>query len=219
MIYSKMIEKEEDLHCSLKHQLPILMVNVDAKLKKNERLLCTECMENLESTAQLMSFKKISQNIREIQKQKKECIEDVINTSIKQIEQFQKELQILKSNVIQQLDILIGNIDEWIKNVQIIGQENVTYSFYDELENIINKTKPNQSNQEFIIDQINQINQTWYHKLFIKLSLFKQFEESELCEDILKKITKFDQLKENIKVSEKQEILQKNQQWRINKLN
>ncbi|CAD8197701.1 unnamed protein product [Paramecium octaurelia] len=212
MIYSKMIEKEEDLHCSLKHQLPILMVNCDANLKKNERLLCPECMENLESIAQLMSFKKINQYIQEIQNYKKEYIEDVIKINTKQIEQLQKEFQKLKSNVIQQLDILTGNIDEWIKNVQIIGQENVTYSFFDELENIISKTKANDFNQNLIIDQINQINQTWYQKIIIKLNF-----ENELCDDILKQLGKLDQIKENILKSEKLQILQNHEQNQFKK--
>ncbi|CAD8175716.1 unnamed protein product [Paramecium pentaurelia] len=198
MIQSKMIEKEEELLCSLKHKLPIQMVACDSNLKKNQRLLCPECMENLESKAQLMSFKKVLKNIEDNQKQKKESVENVIIICIKLIEELQRNLFQLKSSVVQQLDQLIGNVDEWIKNVQIIGQQNVTYSFFDELENLINKQKLSEFNQKSLIDQINQINLSWNQKIEKKLNLFKSFQETNKCEEILTKLANIYKKKENI---------------------
>ncbi|CAD8214301.1 unnamed protein product [Paramecium octaurelia] len=66
MIQSQMIEKEEDLHRSLKHKPPVLMIICDEKLKRNERFLCSECLENFDSKVQLMSFQKVMQNIQNI---------------------------------------------------------------------------------------------------------------------------------------------------------
>ncbi|CAD8214123.1 unnamed protein product [Paramecium pentaurelia] len=180
-----MIEKEEDLFCSQKHKLPILMITCDKELKKNQRLLCLQCMENLEPKSKLISFEKILENIEENQKQKKETIENVLIINIKQLEILQKAFHQLKSNIVQLLDYLIGNTNEWIKQIQLWGQSNVTYSFFDELEKIINQTKLDQANQKSIVDQINQINQSWNQKILKKLNQIKSFQEIQKCEELL----------------------------------
>ncbi|CAK79590.1 unnamed protein product (macronuclear) [Paramecium tetraurelia] len=197
MIQSKMIEKEEELQCSLKHKLPVLMIACDRKLKRNQRLLCSECMENLESKAQLMSFKKVLQNIEENQKQKKENVENVIMGSIKLIEELQKDLFLLKSNVVQSLDQIIGNVDEWIRHIILIGQQNVTYSFYNELDNLINQERLAEFGQKQLIDQINQIQQSWNQKIEKKLNLFKQFSEGQKCKNILQQLIDVNETEEN----------------------
>ncbi|CAD8105307.1 unnamed protein product [Paramecium primaurelia] len=170
-----MIEKEEDLFCSLKHKLPVLMIACDKELKKNQRLLCPLCMENLEQKSQLMSFKKALENIEENQRQKKESIENFLIINIKQLEELQKALHQLKSNIAQQLDYLIENTSEWIKQIYLWGQSNISYSFFDELEILINQTKLDQSNYKSIFDQINQINQSQNQKISKKLNQFKSF--------------------------------------------
>ncbi|CAD8205199.1 unnamed protein product [Paramecium octaurelia] len=195
MIQSRMIEKEEDLHCSLKHKLPVLMIVCDGKLKRNERLLCSECLENFDSKVQLLSFKKAMQNIQEYQKQKKENIETFIMIRIKLIEELQKDLYLLRSNVIQLLDQLIGNVDEWIKHIIQIGQQNVTYSFYNELDNLINKNKFEEFCQRSQIDNMN----AWNKKIEKKLALFNSFQESQKCEQILQNFRNINGLSENIR--------------------
>ncbi|CAD8215020.1 unnamed protein product [Paramecium octaurelia] len=197
MIQSKMIEKEEELQCSLKHKLPVLMIVCDEKLKRNERLLCSECMENYESKSQLMSFKKVLQNIEENQKQKQKNVENVMMIRIKLIEEIQRGLFLLKSNVVQLLDQIIGNVDEWIKHIIIIGQQNVTYSFYNELENLINQKRLEEFAQIQLIDQINQIQLSYNQKIEKKLNLFKSFSEGQNCENILNQLRNANETKEN----------------------
>ncbi|CAD8107897.1 unnamed protein product [Paramecium sonneborni] len=147
-----MKETEEDLFCSLKHKLPVLMIACDKDLKKNQRLLCSLCMENLESKTPLMSFKKALENIQ---------------------------------------DSLIGNSNEWIKQVQICGQTNVTYSFLDETEKLITQTKLEQMTQHSIIDQINQIKLTNHGikrllKNQIYLTHFKKQRIAKNYQEVLK---------------------------------
>ncbi|CAD8104251.1 unnamed protein product [Paramecium sonneborni] len=197
MIQSKMLEDEEELHCSFNHKLPILMVACDLKLKKNQRLLCSECIENLESQPQLMNFKKALKIIEENQKQKKEFIENVIMINIKLIEKLLKQLSQLKFNVIQQLDQLIGGVDQWIEHLLKIGYENATYSFFDQLDNLINKKELDEFNQKSLIDQINQINQSWDQNIEKKLNLFKSFQDSQKGEEILTKLRNINETKQN----------------------
>ncbi|CAD8210554.1 unnamed protein product [Paramecium pentaurelia] len=214
MIQQKMLEQEEDLFCSQKHNLPVLMIACDKELKKNQRLFCPLCMENLESKSKSMSFKKTLENIEENQKQKKESIENMLIINIKQLEELQRAFHQLKSNIVQQLDYLIGNTNEWIKQIQIWGQSNVTYSFFDELEKLINQTKLDQTNQKSIVDQINQINQSWNQKIFKKLNLFKSFQEIQKCEELLiRQLIKGNQENDNKKQKEVIQVdIQQNQQ-------
>ncbi|CAD8198464.1 unnamed protein product [Paramecium pentaurelia] len=90
-----MIEYEDELTQCLKHKVPILMINCDKQIKRNQRLLCSECMKNLESTVQLMSFQKVFDDIRETQKQKIEVVENEITISIKHIENIKKRLLVI----------------------------------------------------------------------------------------------------------------------------
>ncbi|CAD8208994.1 unnamed protein product [Paramecium pentaurelia] len=202
MIQSKMIEKEEDLFCSQKHKLPVLMIACDKELKKNQRLLIK---------IPQMSFKKALENIEENQKQKKEQIENVLIINIKYLKDIQKALHNLKSNIVQQMDQLIGNANEWFKQIQIWGQSNVTYSFFDELERLINQIKLDQPTQNSIVDQINQINQSWNQKIFKKLDLFKSFQETQKCEELFISLQNVHFLKE------KQILIKRNQENDSNK--
>ncbi|CAD8178353.1 unnamed protein product [Paramecium octaurelia] len=197
MIQSKMIEKEEELQCSLKHKLPVLMIVYDEKLKRNERLLCSVCMENFDSKAQLMNFNKVLQDIEENQKQKQKYVENLIMISIKPIEELQRRLFLLKSNVVQSLDQIIGNLDEWIKQIIIIGQQNVTYNFYNELDNLVNQKRFEELALIQLIDQINQIQLSYNQKIEKKLNLFKSFSESQNCENILQQLRNANETKEN----------------------
>ncbi|CAD8113005.1 unnamed protein product [Paramecium primaurelia] len=187
MIRQQMIEKEEELVCSMNHKLPIYMVVCDKSIDKNKRLLCNECMDNLESNLNnVMSFKKVALLIEDNQKKKVEQVEYNIMKNIKQIDEIQKTLHQLKSYIIQQLDQLIGNTDEWIKCLQQIGQQNVNYSFFKELDNLINKVQIQQQyDDKPLITQINQINQSWNQKIINKLNQFKSFELTNKCEQLL----------------------------------
>ncbi|CAD8195832.1 unnamed protein product [Paramecium pentaurelia] len=169
-------------------------------------------MENLESKSELMSFKKALENIEETQRQKKEYVENVLVFNIKQLEELQNALRQLKSNIVQQLDQLIVNANEWIKQIQIKGDSNFIYSFFDELEKLIDKTKLDLSNQNFIVDQINQINQQQNQKIFKQLKQFKSFQETKICVEILISLKNANLIKEKeILIKEIQEINSKKQ--------
>ncbi|CAD8120200.1 unnamed protein product [Paramecium sonneborni] len=194
MIQSKMIENEEDLVCQYKHKHPIQMVSCDPSLKKNQRLLCSECMKTIDQQTKLISFQKVFQNIMDNQKLKQESIENAILINTKYLNQLQKEFDQLKSNVVRQLDQIIGNLKEWIKHIENIGYQNINYSFFDELEKLANEKQLGEFNQQSFIVQITQTNQSWKKKIMKKLDQFKQFEESVKCEEILNVLDNVNQM-------------------------
>ncbi|CAD8108058.1 unnamed protein product [Paramecium primaurelia] len=131
--------------------------------------------------------------------------------NIKLIEQLQKDLHQLKSIVVQQLDQFIGNTDEWRKQLLLLGQQNVTYSFFNELEKIIKQNKFDEFNQKYLIDQIISINQSWNQKIYAKLNQYKQFEECQKCEELLKDIEKVNLIQEKQQADVKKFDNQQNQ--------
>ncbi|CAD8117080.1 unnamed protein product [Paramecium primaurelia] len=156
------------------------MIACDKELKKNQRLKSTL---------------------------KERIYLNVLIFNIKQLEELQKALHQLKSNVIQQLEYFIENANEWIKKNQIWGQAKLTYSFFDELEKLINQSKLDQSFQKSLFDQISQINQSQNQKIFKKLNLFKSFQETQKCEELLISLQNFKLIKENEILIDKNIIL------------
>ncbi|CAK80504.1 unnamed protein product (macronuclear) [Paramecium tetraurelia] len=153
-------------------------------------------MENFDQTTRLMSFNKVFKMIEENQKQKKQSVDNMIMFIINMIEELQKDLMELKSKAVIQLDQLIRNVDEWIGNVKLVGQQQVTYSFYDQLDKLINQNILEELNQKSLIDKMNQIQQSYNQKIQMNLNSFKQFQK---CEEILKKLRNINETRENIK--------------------
>ncbi|CAD8187994.1 unnamed protein product [Paramecium octaurelia] len=151
MFQSKMIELEEQFKCSKNHNQPILMVLLDKQLKREERLLCTICMENLEEETKMIGFKKVLKMIQENQKYKVENLQRLIKVDVDLVEQFVNELHKLKSKMILQFDELITNSTQWILSLNSIGQSESIYSFFNELDRITYSKMKNLFNQDGLI--------------------------------------------------------------------
>ncbi|CAD8121893.1 unnamed protein product [Paramecium sonneborni] len=180
----KMIENEKDFVCQSQHQLPIQMILWEKNIDSQKRLLCSECMDDIESNINVRSFKKVIQKIQEKQNKKYESIEDKLKIYINKVDLLQKQIDLLRSNLVQQLDQLIGNVEEWKKQLILLGQSNLTYSFFQELDKLIININDDES-ELLIMNQINLINNAWGQKMFGKISMFKNFEESHTCEQLL----------------------------------
>ncbi|CAD8055028.1 unnamed protein product [Paramecium sonneborni] len=177
MIQPKMIELEKQLNCSQNHNEPIHMVVFDKKLKRQERLLCAICMETFEADTKMIGFKKVIQMIEDKQKNKVENIQRLIKVEVDQVEQLLNELHKIKQKLIQELDQLIYNSVEWIKSLNdIFGIINSQYSFFDELEQLINNPQQNIFNSQQLIEQIKILNNSLCNKINLKLSTLKNLQ-------------------------------------------
>ncbi|CAD8199252.1 unnamed protein product [Paramecium octaurelia] len=185
MFQSKMIELEEQFNCSQNHKQPILMVLLDKNLKREERLLCAICMENIEAETKIIGFKKVLQLIEENQKNKAENIQSLIKVDVDLVEQFVTELRKLQSKIIQQFDELMANSTEWINNLNLFGQRDSKYSFYDELDVIIENKMQNSFDKGSIIDQIKSLNNSFSNKINSAISVLRNEKLYSQCEKIL----------------------------------
>ncbi|CAD8096273.1 unnamed protein product [Paramecium primaurelia] len=210
MYKPKMIENEKNLHCQLKHQLPVSMVILDSKLTQNQRLLCQECIDNFESEQKYktIGFKKIVQKIEENKQSQLNIIENLIITNIKQVESFQIQINNLKSMVLQQLDQLLNNTKDWILNLKQTGSKLSEYSFFKELDLIIINQQNNKDDQINCQNQIKKLNQSQITKINSKLEQFKLFQEYQQLKDILNKLN---EQTSNMSIIQQQQQLNPNQ--------
>ncbi|CAD8124052.1 unnamed protein product [Paramecium sonneborni] len=181
-----MIEQDVDLQCSRNHNLPIQMVVFDPSLIKNERLLCSNCLEDFESNVKMVGLNKVLQSIDYNLIKQNEFKENLIQTNIEQVEIIQRNLIEIKSNILQTLDQLIGNCEEWIKVLYEIGAQNQTYSFFEELDHLITNSQKNEYN-EVILKEIKSINLSWIIKTTTKVQYLNN-KNKQLIIDLKQKI-------------------------------
>ncbi|CAD8130785.1 unnamed protein product [Paramecium sonneborni] len=185
MFKPKMIENENDFCCSKGHKLPVLTIAVDPNLSRNQRLLCSECLENTDMDAKVIGLKKIISLIEENQVNKMEKLQNIINSQINVIESLHCVVDQMKSNVIQKLNQLITIIIEWIQNLQQQRSQYSQYSFYEELENMLQKENKTNSGQQILIHEIQETNLCWASKFHPQLEHFNQFGEYNKCRELL----------------------------------
>ncbi|CAD8215498.1 unnamed protein product [Paramecium octaurelia] len=207
MFKPKMIENEKEFSCSQGHKLPVVTIALDPDLSMNQRLLCTECLENTDLDAKVVGLKKIISLIEEGQIKKMEKVEYLITSQIKLIEQLHDQVDHMKSLVIQQFDQSITILKEWIYNLQQKGSQQHLYRFQEELQIMLLKQNKADDKLQQIIHEIQQINHCWTSKLHPKLEQFNAFEEYTKCQELLsnlelssKKITQSQQQEQKIKV-------------------
>ncbi|CAD8213884.1 unnamed protein product [Paramecium pentaurelia] len=194
----------------MKHELPVSMVILDSKLSQNQRLLCQECIDNLEldQNYKTIGFKKVIQKIEENKQQQLNIIEDLIITDIKQIESFQIQINNLKSIVLQQLDQLINNTYDWILNLKQTGSKFSEYSFFKELDLLIVDEQNTKADQINCQNQIKILNQNWITKVNSQLEQFKQFKEYQQLKNIFNKLN---EQTSNMSIIQQQQKLSPNQ--------
>ncbi|CAD8149863.1 unnamed protein product [Paramecium pentaurelia] len=179
----KMIENEKDFCCSKGHKLPVVTIALDPKLSRNQRLLCTECLQNADINGKAVGLKKMIQIVEENQVKKMEKVENIITNQIKLIESLHSVVDQMKSLVMQQLNQLITIIIEWIQNLQQQRSQCSQYSFFEELEFIV--LKSNQTDSYIYIQDIWKTNLCQTSKLNLKLEQFKQFDAYNQCQKLL----------------------------------
>ncbi|CAD8179044.1 unnamed protein product [Paramecium octaurelia] len=227
MIQAKMIQKVEDLVCSMNHNLPIQMINLEKNIQSNKRLLCELCFTN---QSQVCSLNDFLEQIQRNQNQKKNKVKELIDINRKAIEKMGYLFDSLKSEVINYLDNFINNTKMWVENLVQTGQQYLAYDFYKEMEKEINGKRQTLFSCLPLIDEIEKINQQYEGKIIRKLKYFQSFKKSEQFEQELKNLqntnqqilieeqSEFNPIQQQLIGEEDQELL-KCQQFRIQLIN
>ncbi|CAD8183805.1 unnamed protein product [Paramecium pentaurelia] len=185
MFQVKIIENEKDLQCAMKHELPVLMVNLNPNLQSNQRLLCEKCLYYFESDAKMIGFKKIIQMIEENKKKSFDNCENLIKLNINKVQSIESHIQQLKSKLNQSLNQILQEIKEWDANLQSLIEKSSDISFFQEINNIILNQQSHLKDQSNLSDQIKILNDNWNKKIITKLESLTSFNEFQLCKEIL----------------------------------
>ncbi|CAD8157743.1 unnamed protein product [Paramecium pentaurelia] len=212
MLKPKMIEKEQDFQCSKGHKQQIVTVAFDPKLSSNQRLLCPKCLENTEINGKVVGLKNIISLIEDGQIKKLEQVENQTMMDINQIEQLQSKVNQMKSQAIQQLDSMISIMNKWIQNLQQKIQQYSQYSFYDELERLVQNQNKNEENLYVLMNEIKQNNKSWTSKLLPKFEQFKKFLDYDNCIEILQNLEMGFQIQS---LKQSQQLINKNSQLMV----
>ncbi|CAD8066623.1 unnamed protein product [Paramecium primaurelia] len=183
MYKPKMIENQQDFCCSKGHKLPVVTIALDPKLSRNQRLMCTECLENTYIDYKVVGLKKVIQEIEEKWIKKMETVENIMQNQFKLIESLNNIVVQMKSHLLQQLDQLIAIIIEWIKNLKQQRSSYTQYSFFEEFEIIfLNQNKVDTTLQ---IQEIQKTNFSWSSKFNSKIKQFNSFVGYDKCMELL----------------------------------
>ncbi|CAD8167942.1 unnamed protein product [Paramecium octaurelia] len=171
MFKPQMIENEKDLFCLNNHTQQSRLVLFDQKIQKSQRICCSECLQTFQTDAKIVGLTIIIQNIEDVIQKNASSLEDITSNTIQKIKLCITSVQNLKTNFMKLFDSIIRTAEDWTLNLQAQREKFNQYSFYDELDNLINKQNKNFDTH---IKLINTINRSWITKLCNILTQFNQ---------------------------------------------
>ncbi|CAD8146604.1 unnamed protein product [Paramecium octaurelia] len=156
MFKPQMIENEKEFYCLNKHLQPCSMVLLDQKIEKKQRLWCNECLQNFQADSKIVGLKLIIQNIEEVIKKMQVPQMILLQNTVQKIKLCITSAQDLKTYFMKLFDSIIRTAEDWILNLQAQRQKFNQYSFYDELDDHINKQNRNFESHIKLINNINR---------------------------------------------------------------
>ncbi|CAD8075694.1 unnamed protein product [Paramecium sonneborni] len=159
------------------------MILQDYKLTLIERLKCQKCIEFSQYDGKMEGIEKVKQDIENHQKKYLEDIANHIEQNIQKILKFQGTIYNFKTSIIQLLDKLIYNSNQWEENLKTLGLQYEVYSFYEELTK-----QSTQNDLANILDKIKSTNDNLRKKVNSTLQIFQSFSFYQNCNDILNRM-------------------------------
>ncbi|CAD8099392.1 unnamed protein product [Paramecium sonneborni] len=182
---SKIIENE--YYCIQEHKLPIIAVLQDPKLSIRERLVCSQCMENLETDTQTVGWKKVKEQIQSQIQQKQQINNRFKNHLLLQLKQLQTQIEELGNTINNEIQNLLKIIDQWKQQSQVEFREQSS-QFWDELDQYFKNQQQNFNLENQQLQEWKKLNSIQIQTVQSKLKYFKEFEVHKICQNILTEI-------------------------------
>ncbi|CAD8215227.1 unnamed protein product [Paramecium octaurelia] len=110
------MDNNQTLICS-EHQMQVQLIVLNKQLTKQQRLLCQQCINNMEGNYRFIGYDKFKQYVDDIQHEKNQIIDKVVNKKLEIIEIIQNQVDQSKSEQIQKFDLLQSQINIWKENL------------------------------------------------------------------------------------------------------
>ncbi|CAD8087592.1 unnamed protein product [Paramecium primaurelia] len=176
-----MQETIDSLKCYNQHDSPPIIVLLDDNLKGVQRLICSQCIIDIRGRFNGIN---IDEAIFQIEDRKNNFLNEIsdFNQKILNIlNSFKDQILQNRNEIIQTMDQMINQVDNWIGDIQQFEQKQCSYKFLDEID------KLNHFVEQVKNDQINEfknviftINQAYEKKIQLsKLILREQFLQAQ----------------------------------------
>ncbi|CAD8157749.1 unnamed protein product [Paramecium pentaurelia] len=183
-----------ELVCFQNHNKPVCSVIVEKCVKKDERLLCKECLKNFDQKINIKGLSKIKEMIEKKLLENNEKKQYFLSSKIQEIEQLTNDLNQLKQKLIITFDLILGDLKNCIDHLAKEQQINNPYRLIDELEKLLNQGSYENEFMQFI-DYIISQNNNGIKKVLSKISQLTDIykEANNRIKNSFKKIIKIPQ--------------------------
>ncbi|CAD8182558.1 unnamed protein product [Paramecium octaurelia] len=165
-----------DHQCSKNHNLPIIQIILNPKLKPEDRYLCSLCIEEQQHFGNVIGYKKALEMVDQNKQELNTKIFGMINEEILKVNKWKRDIQDQKNYTISIYDSLIKTIDEWVISIkdQQFSQENkkflevlddmsdnqegwIKYTIYQTVSSLILIDNITQKKLQTLFDELNAI--------------------------------------------------------------
>ncbi|CAD8112407.1 unnamed protein product [Paramecium sonneborni] len=173
-----MQEKIDSIQCYKQHDSPPSIVLLDNNLKGVQRLICSQCINDLKGRFNGININEAIQTIQERKNNILNIISDSSQRILSILNNYLGEIIKNKTQILQTMDQMISQVTIWMDEIQQLEFKQCSYNFFDEIDQL------NQSIDEIRNKQIDKfkrvfqtINQSYEKKI--------QFTKNQLQESLL----------------------------------
>ncbi|CAD8084320.1 unnamed protein product [Paramecium primaurelia] len=184
----KILENEFDFSCIQQHGLPICALILDPKLNAKERLLCSQCINNLEKEENILGWRKVIDRMKSHLEDKYQINSKLISSLLLLLKQMKSNLEQLQESMMNQLQNIEEIIDKWKKELQKETNLLESHQILDELDYLFGNQQSKVSFEEQLLRELKKINSNHIVKIQQEMKFFKKFEQYKICLNILNSI-------------------------------
>ncbi|CAD8180911.1 unnamed protein product [Paramecium octaurelia] len=184
------IQNEFDFDCAQQHKLPICAIIQDPNLNVIDRLLCQQCIIDLDKDKSVLGWRKVQEKVQSHINEKQRINSQLISLILPLVKQVKSNIELLKDTIMKEFIILEGMIEEWQVRLQKEVKLLESQQFIKELEYVFGNLEIEVSLDETIKRDLKKINSNYISQVQSKLTFFNEFDQQKICNTVLNSIKK-----------------------------
>ncbi|CAD8084259.1 unnamed protein product [Paramecium primaurelia] len=196
MIQQKQLDYVTDFSCSQHIGQPINTILLDQSLLIEKRLLCSQCVENIDQNQKTIEIEKALEITEQKVRENSRNDLDFVQSQIINLHKLQSNACQMRSYINSQLESIIQISSDWIKELKTFNNQYQMEIMIKELDNLLNyQNKETERDSKLTITQLHQIAVLQSYQMSIYLEQFSSFQEYQECQQILEMMTNIDKIR------------------------
>ncbi|CAD8122833.1 unnamed protein product [Paramecium sonneborni] len=166
-----MQEKIELFQCYNQHDSPPIIVILDDNLKGVQRLICSQCINDIRGRFNGINIDEAIQTIEERKNNFLDIISDSTSKILNILNNYLGEIKQNKNQILQTMDQMISQVTIWMEEIQQFEFKQCSYNFFDEIDQLNKSVEEIRTKQ---IDEFKNVFQTINQSYEKKIQLTKQ---------------------------------------------